>query len=42
MLGNIATQFDHPVEFDPSACKITNSPAADKLVLREYREGWTL
>jgi len=42
MLGNIATQFDRPIEFDPMAGRITNSPEADRLVLREYREGWTL
>ncbi|MHC4405804.1 MAG: Gfo/Idh/MocA family protein [Planctomycetota bacterium] len=42
LLGNVATQFDHPLEFDPTACKVANSPEADQALRREYREGWAL
>jgi predicted dehydrogenase len=42
MLGNVATQIEGPIEFDPLACKITNNPEADALLRREYRKGWTL
>ncbi len=42
MLGNIATQFDTPIEYDPVAMKITNSAEADALLRCEYRSGWTL
>jgi len=41
-LGNLATQFDHAVEYDPLACKIVNDLEADEAVGREYREGWAL
>jgi len=42
MLGNVATQFEGPLEYDPLAMKITNSPEADALLKCEYREGWSL
>ncbi|MBM4090617.1 MAG: Gfo/Idh/MocA family oxidoreductase, partial [Planctomycetes bacterium] len=42
MLGNVATQFDASIDFDPIAMKITNNPAADALLTSEYREGWEL
>ena len=42
MLGNVATQFEGPLEFDPLAMKIVNHPAADALLRCEYRPGWTL
>ena len=42
LLGNVATLFDHAVEFDPIAMKIVNSPEADRALRREYREGWSL
>jgi len=42
LLGNVATQFDHPIEFDPVACKVVNSPEADAALRRTYREGWSL
>jgi predicted dehydrogenase len=42
MLGNVATQFESPLEFDPIAMKIVNNPAADALLRSEYRSGWTL
>lgn len=42
MLGNIATQFEQPIEYDPLAMKITNLPEADALLRSEYRQGWSL
>ena len=42
LLGNVATQFDHPIEFDPVTCKVAGSPKADQALRRPYREGWSL
>lgn len=42
MLGNIATQFDGPLEFDPQTMRVVNEPAADALLRAPYREGWSL
>jgi len=42
MLGNVATQFEGKLEFDPAACKITNNAEADKALGFELRKGWTL
>jgi hypothetical protein len=42
MLGNVATQFESPLEFDPLAMKIVNNPEADALLRCAYRQGWTL
>jgi len=42
MLGNVATQFEGPLEYDPRAMKITNHAEADAALSCEYREGWRL
>ena len=42
MLGNVATQFEGPLEFDPVTCRITNNAEADKCIRPEYRRGWSL
>jgi predicted dehydrogenase len=42
MLGNVATQFETRLEFDPRGMKIVNNPEADALLRCEYRQGWTL
>jgi len=42
LLGNIATQFEQELEFDPLACKILNNAEADNLLRRECRVGWSL
>ena len=42
MLGNVATQFEGPLEFDPAAMKIVNHAEADALLRADYRRGWTL
>lgn len=42
MLGNLATQFDAELEYDPLAGKIVNHAEADARLGYEYRQGWTL
>jgi hypothetical protein len=42
LLGNIATQCEGSLEFEPTATKIANDAEADALLRCEYREGWTL
>ena len=42
LLGNVATQFDQEIEYDPLEGKIVNNPEADAALKREYREGWSL
>jgi hypothetical protein len=42
LLGNVATQFEGKLEFDPLACKITNNEKANQALRREYRKGWSL
>ncbi len=42
MLGNIATQIDGEIEYDPVAGTIPNSPEAARLLGSDYREGWSL
>lgn len=42
MLGNVATQIEGPVEYDPVAVRITNHAEADRLLRCDYRAGWTL
>jgi predicted dehydrogenase len=42
MLGNVATQSEGGLEFDPVAMRIGNSPDADALLSCEYRGGWEL
>jgi hypothetical protein len=40
LLGNVATLFDKPLEFDPLACRIVNDDQADRLLHPVRREGW--
>ncbi|MBN1418604.1 MAG: Gfo/Idh/MocA family oxidoreductase [Planctomycetes bacterium] len=42
MLGNVATLFEGPLEYDPIAGKITNDPKADEALRFECRKGWSL
>ncbi len=42
MLGNVATQFEGKLEFEPAAMKIVNNAEADALLRCEYRRGWSL
>jgi len=41
-LGNVATLFAGPLDFDPLTCRIVNNDKADKALRREYRKGWSL
>ncbi len=40
MLGNVATQLEGPLEFEPVAMKIVNNAEADALLRCQYRRGW--
>jgi hypothetical protein len=42
MLGNVATQFEGPLEFDLIAMKITGNAEADAALRCQYRSGWSL
>jgi predicted dehydrogenase len=42
LLGNIATRVDGRIVWDAENLKITNLPAANQYVHKEYRKGWTL
>jgi hypothetical protein len=42
MLGNVATQFEGSLEFDPVAMKVAGNAEADALLQCEYRQGWSL
>ena len=42
MLGNVATQFEGVLEYDPLAGKILNNPEGGKALGSDYRQGWTL
>ncbi|MBN2475817.1 MAG: Gfo/Idh/MocA family oxidoreductase [Pirellulales bacterium] len=42
MLGNVATQFDVPLQYDPVAGKILGNDEADAALGGEYRQGWSL
>lgn len=42
LLGNLAVRLNKKVEWDGENLKSPNSPEADKLIKREYREGWEL
>ena len=42
LLGNVATKFPGPLDFDPRGCKIVNHAEADAALRRQYREGWSL
>jgi hypothetical protein len=42
MLGNVATEFESSLEFDPLTMQIVNNPAANGLLSCEYRHGWSL
>ena len=42
MLGNVATQFEGVLDYDPLECRIVNNAEADKALRPVYREGWSL
>jgi predicted dehydrogenase len=42
LLGTIAYRSGQKIQWDAANLKVTNSPAAQQLVHKEYRKGWTL
>jgi len=42
LLGNIASQFDRAIEFDPPAMKCPGDDEAMAQLVRAYRSGWSL
>ena len=42
MLGLVAHQAGKELKYDAVAGKITNDPAANALLTKEYRDGWIL
>ena len=42
MLGNVAVRAQKLLKWDGPNMKITNDEAANRLLHREYREGWSL
>ena len=42
LLGMVAMRAGTPIRYDGRAGRITNAPDANRLLDREYREGWTL
>ena len=42
MLGNVATQFEGVLEYNPLDGTIVNNPEANKALTSEYRQGWAL
>ncbi len=41
-LGNIARRVDAPIEWDAERMRVNNHEAANRLIGREYRSGWSL
>jgi len=42
LLGHVAYRVGKKLEYDGAAGRVTNSPEANELLSRKYREGWTL
>lgn len=42
LLGNLAIRAGEKIYWDSENLKVTNSPEANKLVQRQYRQGWSL
>lgn len=42
LLGNVATQFDRELIYDPLAMAFENDDEANAALRREHREGWTI
>ncbi len=42
LLGNVATQFDRPIEYDPIAMRCVDDDEATAALRRDHRQGWTI
>ena len=42
LMGNVGIQTGKRIEWDSERFEVTNLPDANRLLHREYREGWTL
>jgi hypothetical protein len=42
LLGLVAYRHGEKIEYDGATGKVTNSEAANALLKRPYRDGWTL
>ncbi|MBI4604564.1 MAG: Gfo/Idh/MocA family oxidoreductase [Planctomycetes bacterium] len=42
LAGNVATWAGRPIELDPLASKVVNDEEADRVLRRQYRQGWSL
>jgi len=42
LLGNVAKRLDARIYWDAENMRVTNNPAAEPLIRRVYREGWSL
>jgi hypothetical protein len=42
LLGNVATQFDRPLIYDPLTMRCVDDPQANEALGREHRAGWSI
>ena len=42
LLGNVATQFDRPLQYDPVAMECVGDAEATAALQREHRAGWEI
>jgi hypothetical protein len=42
LLGNVAKRLDARITWDAENMAVTNNPAAEPLIRRVYRQGWSL
>ena len=42
LLGNLAHLVGQPLDWDAANLRVTNVPAANELLRRDYRKGWSL
>jgi hypothetical protein len=42
ILGIVALKNENAIEWDGAAGRVTNAPAANAYLTREYRKGWEL
>ncbi len=42
LLGNVATQFDRPIDYDPVTMQCVGDDEATAALAREHRPGWEI